>query len=71
MSGIDYLSAVLRLTESRTGETTELHVAPQFDEPLMDISIVDDPANETDIVLNRRQIECLTDFLVAWLARLK
>jgi hypothetical protein len=72
MPDTDYLSATLELNESGNGEMRKLALAPLFDAPRMEISIVE--AVEDDegfITLNRRQIECLADFLVAWLGRAK
>lgn len=66
---VDYLSATLELIESARGEMTKLLIRPFFDEPRMEIEIeeceAEDPAL---IILNRRQIECLADFLAAWLS---
>jgi hypothetical protein len=68
---VDYLSAVLRLTESGRGEVREFHVSPHFDAPKIELSIIEGVTAEDEafVILNRRQIECLADFLTAWLAR--
>ena len=70
---VDYLYASLDLNESGNGEMRHFAVRPYFDEPRMEISIREhlDADDRTWIILNRRQIECLTDFLVAWLGRAK
>ena len=69
---IEYLSATLELTESRIGETAKLCLTPEFDRPLMEVEIDEGEEGEdlALVVLNRRQIECLVDFLSAWLAPL-
>ena len=69
----NYLSATLELTESVIPEETKLRLTPQFDEPVMELEIDQGEAPDEDraeVFLNRRQIECLVDFLSAWLARL-
>jgi hypothetical protein len=66
MPDVDYLSAALELTESGRGEMRKLALSPCFDEPRMEISVV-----EAAVVLNRRQIECLADFLAGWLEHVK
>ena len=66
---VDYLSARLMLTESGRGETRELVVEPCFDEPRVELSILDKGDEEASVVVNRSQIECLVDFLTAWLVR--
>jgi hypothetical protein len=68
----NYLSATLELTESVVPETTKLCLTPLFDEPVMEVEIDEgDPGEDRALVtLNPRQIECLVDFLSAWLARL-
>ena len=70
---INYLSATLELTESVIGETTKLCLTPEFDRPVMTVEIdAEEPGEDpAEVILNRRQIECLVDFLSAWLARLK
>ena len=72
MSKINYLSATLELTESAIGETTKLRLTPEFDRPIMVLEIDQDEPEEdhAEVILNRRQIECMVDFLSAWLARL-
>jgi hypothetical protein len=72
MPDTDYLSATLELDESGRGEMRKLALSPCFDEPRMQLSIVEAVEDdEAVIALNRRQIECLADFLVAWLGRAK
>ena len=72
MPDTDYLSATLELNESGNGEMRKLAFTPLFDTPRMEISIVEAVEDdEAVITLNRRQIECLADFLVAWLGRAK
>ena len=66
---VDYLHARLMLTESGRGEVRELLVEPQFDEPRVELSILDKGDEEANVVVNRSQIECLVDFLAAWLVR--
>jgi hypothetical protein len=68
---VDYLHARLMLTESGRGEVRELLVEPFFDEPRVELSILDngDEYEEVCVVVNRSQIECLVDFLTAWLVR--
>jgi hypothetical protein len=69
---VDYLSVSLELTESAHGETTVLRVSPIFDRPQIELEIETFEDEEGDgpcLTLNRRQIECLCDFLVSWLAR--
>jgi len=68
---VDYLSASLELIESGNGEMRKLAFTPLFDKPRMQISVVDEPADETCVELNRAQIQCLSDFLAAWLERVK
>lgn len=71
---IDYLSATLELTESVVGETTKLRLMPEFDAPVMEVIIDQGEGpleDHAEVMLNRRQIECMVDFLSAWLARLK
>ena len=66
----DYLSATLRLTASVTPEATDLVVAPQFSEAVIVFSIepcLDDNEDHPEIFLNRKQVQCLSDFLRAWL----
>ena len=65
---VPYLSAVLELTESVVPEVKKLHVTPLFDQATIEISL--DEEGEEFIQLNRRQIECLVDFLSGWLSRL-
>ena len=67
---VEYLSATLELVESGAGEVRKLAIVPFFDAPRMEISIVGGDDEEA-IALNRRQIECLSDFLTAWLGRAK
>ena len=69
----DYLSASLELNESGNGEMRKLTASPLFDKPRMQIAVIDGNKDEDDdeyevfVELNRAQIQCLTDFLVAWL----
>ena len=70
---IKYLSATLELTESVIGETKKLCLTPEFDRPVMEVILDQGEGpfeDRAEVVLNRRQIECLVDFLSAWLARL-
>lgn len=71
--GVDYLSASLELHNSGPGEDGKLVVTPLFDHPRVEVHIEDGWKDDDGlwIILNRAQIECLSDFLVAWLARLK
>jgi hypothetical protein len=73
MSGpeVDYLHVSLELTESAHGETTVLRVSPIFDRPQIELQIetFEHEGEGPCLTLNRRQIECLCDFLVSWLAR--
>jgi hypothetical protein len=72
MPDTDYLSASLELNESGNGEMRKLALRPLFDAPRMEISIVEAVEDDEGVItLNRRQIECLADFLVAWLGRAK
>jgi hypothetical protein len=66
---VDYLCARLMLTESGRGETRELLVEPCFDEPRVELSILNRGDEEANVVVNRSQVECLVDFLAAWLVR--
>jgi cob(I)alamin adenosyltransferase len=67
----DYLSATLELTESVVPEEKTLKIMPRFNTELVEINFDDsDESEDTFLVLNRRQIECLVDFLGAWLKRL-
>jgi hypothetical protein len=70
---VNYLSATLELTESVIGETNKLCLTPRFDEPVMELEIDQGEGpleDRAEVTLNRRQIECMVDFLSAWLARL-
>ena len=70
---VNYLSVSLELNESGNGEMKKLTASPQFDTPRMQIAVIDDYKDKDDdeyevfVELNRAQIQCLTDFLVAWL----
>lgn len=70
---VEYLSARLELVESGNGEDRRLEVSPLFDRPRIEIGFLPyiDGDTEAFVSLNRRQIECLSDFLIAWLARAK
>jgi hypothetical protein len=70
---VDYLCVSLDLTESGNGEMRKLALSPCFDKPRMEFSIVEggEEEDETVLILNRRQIECLADFLAAWLEHVK
>ena len=59
---------MLELTESVTPEEKKLRVDPLFDQPAIQITLNED--GDPFIQLNPRQIECLVDFLNAWLKRL-
>ena len=73
MPDVDYLSASLELNESGNGEMGKLTVSPLFDQPRIQVAV--HPADEAEdadevfVELNRAQIECLADFLAAWLKR--
>ena len=57
--------ASLELNESAHGEMAKFVVAPFFDQPRMEVH-VNEGHNDDDgawMILNRRQIECLSDFL--------
>jgi hypothetical protein len=68
---VDYLSVSLSLTESGHGETAKFNVLPLFDQPRMELHVENghDVDDGTFVILNRRQIECLSDFLRSWLER--
>jgi hypothetical protein len=70
VTDVAYLSAALELQESGRGEVRKVVVSPLFDNPQIELSIVGIDDEEACLLLNRRQIECLADFLTAWLGRL-
>lgn len=73
-----YLSCALTLHDSGPGETGELRFSPSFDDPVVEITV--DGGREDDsaygeandarwVILNRKQVECLNEFITDWLAR--
>ena len=70
---VDYLSASLELNESAHGEMAKFVVVPRYGDPQMEFHVNggQDDDDGAWMILNRRQVECLSDFLLSWLARLK